>query len=81
MEMVMIRLRFDEPVWLRPDLPPQQYLSSLANPKFAPRWSSAMSEFRIQSHTGNPWKSSVVLDLKFLNADATQIAGTSNPPH
>ncbi len=55
--------------------------SSVANPKFARRWSSAMSEFRIRSHTSNPLNSSVVLDLKFLNADAIQIAGTSNPPH
>ena len=32
-------------------------------------------------HTSNSLISSVVLDLKFLNADAKQMAGTSNPPH
>jgi hypothetical protein len=35
-----------------------------------------MSEFRIQSHTSKSLISSVVLDLKFLNVDATQVAGT-----
>jgi hypothetical protein len=54
----------------------------VANPKFAKSfWSSAASEFRIQSHTGKHLNSSVVLDLKFLNADAAKMAGTSNPPH
>jgi predicted metal-dependent phosphotriesterase family hydrolase len=44
-------------------------------------WSSAPSEFRIQSHTSKLLKSSVVSDFQFLNADANKIPVTSNPPH
>ena len=47
--------------------------SSVANPKFASLWSSAPSEFRIQGHTSKLLNSSVVLDLKFLNADANKM--------
>jgi hypothetical protein len=51
---------------------------SAANPKFALRWGGALSEFRVQSHTSKPLISSVVLDLKLLNAEAIQMAGV--PP-
>src|SRR5260370_35977185 len=55
--------------------------SSVANPKFAiPRGNSA-SEFRIQSHTSNLLILVWFSNLKFLNADAIVILGTSNSPH
>ena len=55
--------------------------ASVGNPIFVSLWSSAMNEFRIRTHTSNPLNSSVVLDLSFLNVDAIQMLGTSNPPH
>jgi hypothetical protein len=41
------------------------------NPKFAVSRGQALSEFRIQSRTGNLKGSGVVSDLKFPNATAT----------
>ena len=78
---------------VRPHLPPRKWLAatgaralawfraSVANPKFALPWSSSPSEFRIQSHTSNLLILVWFSDLKFPNADAMKILGTSNPPH
>src|SRR5437762_12651126 len=44
---------------------------SAVNPKFAVSRGQALSEFRIQSRTGNLKGSGVVSDLKFPNATAT----------
>ena len=38
------------------------------------------SEFRIQCHTSNVLYLVWYSDLKFLNADAAKMTGTSNPP-
>ncbi len=57
------------------------YQTSVANPKFAISRGSSASEFRIQSHTSNLLILVWFSDLKFLNVDAMQISGTSNPPH
>ena len=40
-----------------------------------------MYEFRFQSHTSNILNLVWFTDLKFLNVDAMQMIGTSNPPH
>jgi len=42
---------------------------------------NAPGDFRIQSPTSNLLNLVWFLDLKFLNANAIQILGTSNPPH
>src|SRR4029077_11436287 len=55
--------------------------TSVANPKFVLFWSEAQIEFRIQSHTSNLLNLVWFTDLKFLNADAMEMTGTSNPPH
>jgi hypothetical protein len=55
--------------------------ASVANPKFVLPWSEARNEFRIQNHTTNLLNLVWFTDLKFLNADAMEITGTSNPPH
>ena len=55
--------------------------TSVANPKFVSPWSEARIEFRIQSHTSNLLNLVWFTDLKFLNADAMEMTGTSNPPH
>jgi hypothetical protein len=53
----------------------------VANPKFVSLWSRARIEFRIQSQTSNLLNLVWFTDLKFLNADAMEMTGTSNPPH
>jgi len=53
----------------------------VANPKFALSGCATVSEFRIQSHTSNLFNLVWSSDLKFLNAAATKITVTSNPPH
>ena len=55
--------------------------SSVADPKFAMPWSNTPSEFRIRSHTTNLLILVRFSNLKFLNADAMLIPGTSNSPH
>jgi len=42
---------------------------------------ATLGEFRIQSHTSNLLNLVWFSDLKFLNVDAMEILGTSNPPH
>ena len=60
----------------------QRYPLSVANPKFVSLWSSAPSEFRIQSHTSKLLDDlSIFFAFEVPQRDAIQIAGTSNPPH
>ena len=55
-------------------------VSSVANPKFATSGCGTGSEFRIRSHTRKILYLVWYSDLKFLNADAIKMLGTSNPP-
>ncbi|RCI77426.1 hypothetical protein D7I41_20030 [Ochrobactrum sp. MH181795] len=55
--------------------------TSVANPKFVSLRGGVANEFRIQSHTSNILDLVWFTDLKFLDDDAMQMTGTSNPPH
>ena len=60
---------------------PGRFGPSVANPKFAISGRGTVSEFRIQSHTSNILYLLWYSDLKFINAVATKMTGTSKPPH
>ena len=60
---------------------PCGFLRSCANPKFVLPWSEARIEFRIKATLATYLNLVWFMDLKFLNADAMEMTGTSNPAH